>query len=64
MMQRPSRPFDAQYASDCSGCGVEIEEGDTIVMWKGEPYHDDEECCEGLKEPAPSQSIGPVDRWK
>ena len=47
-IERPSRPFRAQFDSICSGCGDVIETGDLIQMWLGGGYHhaeaDDTPC--------------------
>jgi hypothetical protein len=57
--QSPSKPFPAMFNSDCGG-GDEIEEGEEIVMWFGQPYHNDEDCCRGLRQPVQDEL---KDRW-
>lgn len=34
-----SRPFAANYASDCGTCGEQIEPGDRVAMAEGEAHH-------------------------
>jgi hypothetical protein len=63
--QQPSKPFTANYNGDCTGCSGEIVgDVDEIVMWKGEPYHNDEDCCEGLKDDDSDNGQDTIqDRW-
>lgn len=42
--ERASKPFEARFPGTCTGCNWEIEPGDQIVMFRGEAYHDDDEC--------------------
>ncbi len=51
--EKTSRPFEARFDGPCGNCDGGIEEGDSIVMFDGEAFHEMCARAEGLTVPKP-----------